>query len=277
IVELLDFPSLMALRASSRACMTLVHQILLRFFRQLLLPAAPNIEMFLYTMDDLRAYLGGYTALRFFTRIHQPRPHAIQIFVPLPGFTSLLLHLQNVQHATLIESTTFATERRGISGTARLRNPSCDILVFCSAGASALLPLVQAPSTALMCYVGTSHFGVLWPSLTFASRSLLTEISPGLARHTSVLKANGFDMKLYAWMWPSVSPPQVCARGSFLCPAQPRYLTDRGALHAAWEPTIDGDISDRICFRLDSRPCGGPCLRPHAHLPSKWERTAIFE
>ncbi|KAL1940341.1 hypothetical protein VTO73DRAFT_8913 [Trametes versicolor] len=278
VVQLLDIPTLMVFRGTSKECMSLVNIVLRSDFKQILQVAVPDVEMLLYAMDEMEGFVAGYAALAFFRRRSHDITLPLQLFVPDWAFTTMAHHLRTVQHATLLDSTIRNDEVSGIDATATFVGTTAEIILYASVSEASLLPVARFYNSALMCYIGGSHFGVVWPRLTFKSRGLVgDEVEAGCALRRNVLKRLGIDSKLYAWMWPGVGRPQECASSDFLCPAQPRYFTDGGALRIAWEAFGNtGDMNCDICFRMDGRPCGGVCLTVHPLLGSAEKRIYVW-
>lgn len=278
VVRSLDFPTLMAFRAVSRDCMSIVTAVLKSDLKQLLRLVAADVDLFLYALDEMEGFIGGYAALSFFQRLRLHPSLPVEIFVPRLSFTPMISHLQHLQGATLLDtSLAHDLTTSCVVATSTFVLDSTVLLLHASVSEAPLLPVARLSNTALLCYVGARHYGVLWPRLTFASRGLVGDDVAQSELHDDALNKVGVDTKLYAWMWPVYGAPQRCASASFLCPAQPRFFTDRGALRVSWEPLGNTEDMDcDICYRMDDRPCGGACLSVHQYLRSGRKRFCVL-
>lgn len=78
----MDFPTLMVFRAASRECYDTVTAVLKAAFRWIVRQRVPDLEMFLYAMDETHTIIAGYAALAFFSRTEHSRGLPLQLFVP---------------------------------------------------------------------------------------------------------------------------------------------------------------------------------------------------
>ncbi|KAI0349667.1 hypothetical protein OH77DRAFT_1220333 [Trametes cingulata] len=274
ITTRLDFPSLARYSASCRGGRRLAQLCLRRDLRRAVSSAIPQWSGFLNALAANEGYIGGLAALGFFLRRSNPDHVPLELFLPVHNFLAFMNYLREVQGLS-ITAEYDGQPARNIIATVRLQGPTRAVLVHRSSSASALFPILRGANTALTCYVGATDFGVPWPALTFARRALVADqLASALEENTPRLPPP-FSVKLYAWMWPEYGLPQTCIRQQFMCPAQPRYLDDAGAVYGVWSDS-QGRPRHKICFRLDARPCGGPCLQPHTDLPFDHDRVCLL-
>lgn len=257
--------------------MTLVSVVLKSDFKHILRGALPDADLFLYAMEELHAFVAGYAALAFFQRWKLDCSLPIEIFVPRTSFMDMMDHLQDLQGASVINTAIDPdVTASSVCVTSTVIGQGSVLLLHASVSEAPLLPVARLSNTALVCYVGAQHYGAVWPRLTLESRALVGDEAEQQESVQEALEKMGMESKLYAWMWPAYGPAQRCARAAFLCPAQPRFFTDRGSLRLAWEPLGDtGDMDCDVCFRIDGRPCDGPCLLRHMYLRSAWMRACV--
>ncbi|KAI9058812.1 hypothetical protein FKP32DRAFT_1680518 [Trametes sanguinea] len=255
-----------------------VTDYLLQDAKSIVRSTVADVELLFQTMRDLNVFIGGLSMLPYFLRdLHYNTSFPLQFFVPAASFTIFIRHLRHQHHARLRYKSTPPTNYHGFRKLVGLQGTRRDIIVFSSANECALSPLVRSPSTSAMCYVGATRFGVLWPSLTFARRAMLGEFPPSSSKKSSIADDLGVDNKLYSWMWSDLNDPvQLCSRLSFRCPAQTRHLLDDGTLRGTWLPLQPIPAMPNIYFRLDERPCGGPCLQPSSLLPHASDRIRVI-
>ncbi|KAI0351685.1 hypothetical protein OH77DRAFT_1410769 [Trametes cingulata] len=274
VLTYLDFPALMVFRRVSKSCRALVLVDLERDLKRILAPITKNWDGFRDSLSASNGYIGGLAALAFFFRRSMPQDEPIEVFLPSHTFPQFVEYLREVQ-GLVITAEYDGDAGRYVVSTVRLQCLQRAILVHRSATESALCPILRASNTALACYVGASDFGVPWAALTFARRALVADRSACAFNVHIPRLPRAFSIRLYAWMWPEYGDPQTCTRQHHMCPAQPRYLDDAGAIYGSWSGT-EHKPRTRICFRLDARPCGGPCLQPHPTLPFSSDRVRIL-
>ncbi|KAI0648462.1 hypothetical protein C8Q79DRAFT_1045280 [Trametes meyenii] len=256
LIDHMDFPGLLAMRAVSKRLRHMVNRRLQRRVRSILAGFAPNVELLLFAMDENNMFIGGYHALSFFMVNNLSRALPLQLFVPIGRIARMVLHFAQLQHSDVIRTDDLSDRDRE-----RVR---------------ALLPICRAPNTTMMCFVGTTIFGTPWPRITFDRRGLLGSIEMGPTSYATGLKSEDFDFKLYPWMWSTGDTDRGCKRHRYCCPAQCRRLDDQGALLARWE-FASTRIPYTICFRLDQRPCDNACLLESEGLHSASDVVIVFQ
>ncbi|KAI9060908.1 hypothetical protein FKP32DRAFT_1605164 [Trametes sanguinea] len=195
IVAAMDFPTLLSFRD----------------FFALLEDVADDADMLVIVMEELGVHIGGLSTLSFFLRLPPSLDYPLQFYVPNDNYHPFLTHLRTVQQARTIARSSAGGRLWGFRSVTFMKGPRRKLAVFRSTDRSSLTPLVRTPTTAAMCYLGPSHMGVMWPSLTFDHRALLGDIHSE-KKKKSIADDLNFSTKLYAWMWSDLDlPAQQCS------------------------------------------------------------------
>lgn len=273
VLRHLSFRDLLLLRAVSHAMLSTVLRELSREFDTLLARFFHNPSAFKNTMQLCDVYVVGFHALSFFYRqLYTSQP--LELCVPRQmhvAVDELLVLRHNAKRIVQ-----FAPEADGVLSESHYETALGRIILLQSETTDSLYPIFHEATSVRMTYVGARHFGCVWPSLTLNKRGLAGASYYDDSSDATLLHDLGFDIRLFAWQFLDLTPPQLCAWHRYLCPAQPRYLHDDGSLLVSWQPLSDSKFAPCVCFRLDTRPCGGPCLDPHEHLSDDMVLSAEY-
>ncbi|KAI9063181.1 hypothetical protein FKP32DRAFT_1603723 [Trametes sanguinea] len=186
ILDNLDFPTLMNMRAVDKRLLAHITSYLREQFNRILEGVVPDVEMLLYAMERHNVYVAGMSILPYFLRDAYVPSYPLQFVVPEHAYHSFVDHLRSVQDATSETVITPSTSELGFRSMLTMSGTTRNIMVIRSLNESSLTPIIRGSNTAVMCYVGPTHFGVLWPSLTFSRKALLGDRSPSEKRTSAM-------------------------------------------------------------------------------------------
>ncbi|TFK79176.1 hypothetical protein K466DRAFT_505995 [Polyporus arcularius HHB13444] len=283
IATVLNFRSLLHLRAVSRALLDVVTVELRRSLCKLLQQFVPYPQLLLALLDRVQAYVADTVATRFLLREWKGGQEAgdpLTLYVPPSAYDEVVDHLCDSQSATTLSNTCSTPdtidyfELVGISAEASLHTPYGIISVCRSDRSDALYPCAaRARASHLIAYTNGKFFGCGYPLLTFRHYSLLTTHGtehpedPILAEH----ERSGISIRLFSRQWPELRSKghDRCAADKWCCPAQLRTFHDPGSLSARFTPhRTNSPLQSRVKWRLDTRPCGGTCLADDPLIPA---------
>ncbi|KAI0740572.1 hypothetical protein C8Q76DRAFT_608937 [Earliella scabrosa] len=263
ILDLLDVDALVRLRLTSHtADQYVAYHLLVRIAA--VLQIGP--DQLMRTLVDYYTFVGGSSSIPFFLGDGAIRPRNLDLFVPRRYYSRLIFHLLHRQGAWLEGETSpedmegQGLEQRALSGIAWLRSPLGQIVVFRSATHTALSPIVRGYTTAVMNFVHPRYFGCAYRELMFMRRALIADDDRHQHEYIPRYEAAGFEVRLATSLWPDLNHPR-CAAAHGCCPVQAHTFTDPHSILARVSPIADAPLNPRVTWRLDLRPCGGPCAR----------------
>ncbi len=262
----MDMRTLLTLRCCSKDTLRAVTLLLRRNLEDICAQFLPKPEHFVASLARARAYLGGAAAVRFLLRDSSFPLNGLEVYVACDKMSLIYHELQLYQGASIgaivqadddeegwmethaVESMTHSWTS---TGAITLYESSCD---------DPLAPLGCRRTSLEATYANPSHFGTAFPSLLFERRGLLADWSDGETEHVMMWGTRGFELRVSARAWPEYRG-QYCAASSWVCHSQPRSFADDGALRCRLEPLSRSRLQSMVLWRLDTRPCGGRCLR----------------
>lgn len=267
----LDMRALMPLRQTSKGNLDLVGWELRQRLERLVGDYVPDASEFLTVLTARSCYVGGEVALRFMLRSATFKPSHLDIFVSPQHYLAIESHLVDDQgaiersHATADGTNTRDLEDRGQFGMSWLETPIGKVVLHSSCTTDALVPISRAWCTLEVTYANLDHIGTGYPRLLFAGRGLLGDGVRDETRRVQMARRRGLEVRLMPDVWPDLEL-QGCARAKWVCPTQPRSMVDEGAMCVRLFPLQTRRVEASNTWRMDTRPCGGPCL----HDQSPW-------
>ncbi|KAI1782116.1 hypothetical protein LXA43DRAFT_1104723 [Ganoderma leucocontextum] len=243
ILRQLSFTNLFLLRAVSRSAYLIVMMDLARDFSSILAAFLPGAFDFACTMKLFQVYLIGFHAVAFFNR-ERFREGPLELSVPRCNYEAVH-EILLLRHCAVRNSHVYS-EVEGVLTESIYTTSRGRILLLQSETDNALYPILHEQTSARMAYVGAKQFGLLWPSLSMKCRALAAALYDDDSSAAKTLDNMGYDVRLFAWQFSDLGPPQLCARRRFLCPSQPRYVDDAGSLLASWRLLSTPAVSTRL-------------------------------
>ena len=272
VCSLLDMRALMPLRQTSKANLDLVGAALGQSLEQLVEGYVPDALEFLNLLTARSCYVGGEVALRFMLRRDATfKPSQLDIFVSPEHYLAIESHLVDYQgalqgrHDNADGTNTRDLEDRGQFAMSYFETPVGTVVLHSSCTADALVPISRAWCTLEVTYANLTHIGTGYPTLLFGGRGLLGDGVRDETERVHLAHRRGLDVRLMPDQWPDLQLTG-CGRVEWVCPTQPRSMVDRGAMCVRLFPLETGRIEASNMWRMDTRPCGGPCL----HDQSPW-------
>ncbi|RDX56127.1 hypothetical protein OH76DRAFT_1337867 [Lentinus brumalis] len=272
---------LLKLRLCSHEYLHLVKDALHHTLYETVKPFMPKPEAFISMLDDLDAFIGGDGALRFLLRDEPIVVDTLEIFTSNQECKYLIYHLTFVQGGYEIpcpfpnrEASPSWLPMHGAESVTKMSTSKGNIHIYCTQSYQndPLTPIARSSSTIHFSYVNGRHFGTGYPSLLFKHRALLSNGDPDDTEYTRLYISRGFDIRLTARAWPEFQgTTQPCPAHRWSCTAQARSFSDRGALACRLEPLVEPKLHSTVIWRLDCRPCGGPCLMDGLGILRHWQ------
>ena len=113
-------------------------------------------------------------------------------------------------------------------------------------------------ASAVINYISPTHFGAAYPFLLFRHRNVVGH-STFEAALVQQYERWGIKSRLSLCYWEG-GQKHGCGAKVFACSAQIRSYDDAGALRARMLPFSTTALQSHVQWRLDIRPCVGPCL-----------------
>lgn len=276
VCNFVDMESLLHLRSCSRQLQQLSIRAFMDDLRLILNSFLPHPSEFLQALRSTHAFVGGEGATSFLLRLTTPLPRILEVYVPTHTYLQFIHHLFFVQGATRVPCLLFKNlppfwvPLHGLEDVIRIRTTRGDMYVYRSGSEDALLPICRAPLTPYISFVGPDYFGTPFPSLLFQRRGLLGDGSGDDSDDTEHLLRVGFDICITARAWPEYDV-NVCPAHASVCTAQARMFTDRASLTCRVCPLATKRLKSSVVFRLDVKPCGGPCFVGGGGILQEWQ------
>lgn len=277
-VNHMDFPTLLAFRATSKDNLCEVQKEITASFQEVLRTAVPDSATFGDMLVHHNGFLVGYAPLRFFLRLPPDYDIGLEVYVPYDSFTEVIVHMLCMQEAAIIiDGQGFPYNRSG--RYCHLQTSAGTVTIIGVRESSAVIAACTTTSTAVAAYANPVHFGMMWPTLTFDGRALASGICRSSPEDDMYhAQALGIDVKLWAWCWPDLGlRPQACAADRFMCPHQLRHSNDKGTMHVTIDPLRYERLESNILFRHDTRPCRGRCLTERPDIRDIYDCTGPQE
>ncbi|EIW52158.1 uncharacterized protein TRAVEDRAFT_53586 [Trametes versicolor FP-101664 SS1] len=257
IVSLMDIPSLMVFRATSKASLALVKNDLTRSLRRIVSNFVPNPTLLLEKLDRHHAFISGSVALQFFLRGSPIRPRNLDIFLPIGSLPPLFHHMLVEQASYLIHSFAFPhvaliPPHFLVEQAVAFQTPLGTVTLWQSEAHTAFLPIISAPTSIHILYVSPRYFGCGYPTLLFALRAIIGR--PDVAGFEDAVRScckRGIQLRFFTRMWPDWTHHGSCAARYFACPSQQRTLSDAGSLKARIDPLVDLEVEPRVGLPSD--------------------------
>lgn len=262
----MDMRTLLTLRCCSKSTLLAIASLLRRNLEELCREFLPKPEHFVSCLARSHAYLGGDAAIRFILRQSNFPVRGLEIYVGPDHMSSIYYELQLFQGAAMGTIAQAEDEEDGwmekhaLESVTYAWTSSGHITVHESISDDPLAPLGCRRTSLEATYVNPSHFGTAFPSLLFQHRGLMADWSDGETEEVMKWGRRGFDLRLSARAWPEYRG-QHCAAAWWACHSQPRSFSDAGAMRCRLEPLKRSRLQSTVWWRLDTRPCGGRCLR----------------
>ncbi|RDX42768.1 hypothetical protein OH76DRAFT_1488394 [Lentinus brumalis] len=273
--------SLLNLRATSKACLQMVTDMLYRSLLTLCRRYMSKPTLFLRALTFHRAFIGGSVAVRFMTPESPFDCDTLDVFVPYDEERDFLRRLCRDQGAK-ISTIRYGTDdgegwlrEHALVSVTVLHTTVGTMRVHRSVAIDALAPLVCGWSSLHVTYVNAKHFGTAFPGLLFQHRGLVGDGIAGEVELVDRWLRRGYDLKMSARAWQEYRHPAPCAASRWVCHAQPRRLDDIAAMRVRMRPLEDRPLMSLVVWRLDSRPCGGRCLCGGDILQS-WDKYGVL-
>ncbi len=264
-----DLKSLLVLRQCSSDYLDIVVDELQDQMEDVVAPFVPHPRSFLNFISTVNAFVGGSALIPFFVRDARYRANALEVYAPFLQLIPLCNHLQNHQCAR--EEDDFGSDddfedylpHRGARSITRYGTPVGTVNVICSRFDDPLTPIACSWSSLHFGYANAEWFGHGYPHLTLHRRGI---IGDGVGEEEEVcgrmgrFLRRGFDLRMTARAWPEYAQHYPCPHAKFVCPTQPRYFKDTGAMACRMWPLGSDRVHTTVMWRMDFRPCGGPCL-----------------
>lgn len=277
----MDFPTLMFFRATSKENLALVQEELLSSFNSHLGTAVPSPKALANVLLDHDGIAMGYPVLRFFLRLPPDASLILRLRVPYDAFHAVLEHLIGYQGGNIAvdDDGRVLIRPYGPNAFAHIQTPVGKVSLLTVRNQDIITPACHAPLTAVAVYASPQHFGMLWPTLTFARRALASGIIRSPSADDAYLLDMGFEVKLWPWCWPDLGiPPQTCAASRFMCPHQFRHTCDKGVMRATLHPFNGDRFAPDIAFRLNAhRPCRGDCMNRQGTHGEVYQPASILD
>ncbi len=234
----------------------------------------PHPTAFLIALRWSGGYMCGGVAVAFL--LQQPIstwavPSADVVVPNDHRFHALMFHLLMQQNGRIVYWRSAShpealVSQYGAVNQVHVRTSRGLVHVFQSQVLDPLFSITRSPLSAQMGYVSLDRFGAAYASLLFRRRSLLAELSRAFTPEIHTYTTRGFSIRLFVCQWADREEDGRCASYCGECPAQLRSFTDIYALHATTNPLLLAPITTDVAWRLDSRPCDGPCLLYMSHV-----------
>lgn len=268
ISSFLDLVDLLSLRSSSSYLVLAVERHLHSSLVDLSSSFTPRPRELLSALDWSRGYICGTVAVAFLCRIppHIWTTSALDVVLPCDeGFNAFLFHLLICQGGRIASTHHQTVEEADDSqylcrAWAQVRTTKGVINLYQSPTFDPLLPVTRSTLSVQMAYVSLDRFGTAYPRMLFKQRSLLGELHRAFSPAIQAYRKRGFSVKLFVDAWPDRKEDGRCAAYQGECPAQIRSFCDVYSLCATANPLRVEPLSTTVAWRLDSRPCDGPCL-----------------
>lgn len=299
VLDLLDFPSLLAWRGTCRRNQQEVNTILVNTRNRILAYFIDDVDDFLRMLTWDRAVISGDAALAFFLRDDMVLGIELEVAVPFEEGYDFEDHLIARFHCTPTHGGSSQKIPQHHPETRRYSLPSGSFLVVAfSHTSSPIPPVVGRDMTAHINFFSENAFGCGYPALTLRRNSYAHDPSVGLSwicKFDRELLQNkcGFRVSsdvctlvpagiasltpqghLRRHSYPGECP---CIRSHYLCPGQERFFGDRGSLVGFFDGSTDAiqrmfaeqqaPFGPAAVWRLECyKPCVSSCDSQNVHL-----------
>ncbi|KAH9920731.1 hypothetical protein B0H21DRAFT_827262 [Amylocystis lapponica] len=246
ILDMLDFPDLMLLRAAGHQGDFVFTCHVNNRYNALLGPFVLDAVSFRAMLDDTESLVSGSVALAFFMRHDEWCPLDLDIFVPYDVYPCVLTYLITVEQYSIVGSSQTTYDfTEAIARSTRLcnnNNAFIDVLQCTTTCAIAAIPSLW--SSHLMNFLAADSFACAYPTLTFQRRGVLHPerlidyryVTPDIVRAMGVYNARGFDFRLNDISWRRQHDIDADCERSPTCPSSIRFFGDPYGILGSFAP-----------------------------------------
>ncbi len=262
----LELRSLLLLRRVSRAFCRAVGYMLRRTLELRCADYVPRPLSLLKTLTFIRGYVAGEVAVGWLMRSPRWPSLTLDVYVAA-GLLRLVLDELTKNQAGIVVGVTEADEddeeghmeRRAVEACATVYTSVGVVRVFESTIPDALATIACLHASVDMTYANFDYFGSAYAAMTLSRRGIVVDWEDGESELVEKWWKRGVDLRMSARAWPEYGQ-EWCAAARWSCHAQPRTFWDKGAMRCRMMPLDIREFRSTVIWRLDQRPCGGPCL-----------------